>query len=87
MIGFTLIIGWLLLQVSLVDLLDLRYNKESCIVLLPNVSLYWSGRGKELIATLVISWINLEFNLMIFDHEYYQDKLEEMIKEMEDDEE
>lgn len=72
-----------MLNVCLVDLFDLRYNKERQFILIPSISLNWSGTGRATIFTIAIFWLNLELDFTFFNIDYYCDKLEELIEQME----
>ena len=82
MIGFDFLIGWIMFNICLIDLLDLRYNKERTIYFIPTIAVSWIGKGKSTIISLVISWLNLEFNIIMVNFDYYCDKLEEVIELM-----
>jgi len=84
MIGFDFLLGWILFNVTLVDLFDSRYNNESSFVLIPNVTITWSGKGKNMIISLLFSWLNLELSIIGLNFDHYCDKLEEIIEMMED---
>jgi hypothetical protein len=83
MIGFDFLLGWFMINICLIDLLDLRYNKERSIVLIPSIVFTWVGKGKSRILTLIVSWLNLEFNIIVINFDYYCDKLEDIIEQME----
>jgi hypothetical protein len=87
MLGFDLLLGFIMLHFSLVDLLDLRYNKERKIALIPSFDITWTGSGRTLILSLIISWLNLEVSVIGYDFDYYCDKLEGIINDLIDDEE
>ena len=86
MLGFDLLLGFIMLHFSLVDLLDLRYNKERKIALIPSIDITWTGSGRTLILSLIISWLNLEVSVIGYDFDYYYDNLESIIKDLIDDE-
>ena len=82
MIGFDFLLGWIMFNVCLVDLFDLRYNKERTIFLIPTISVSWTGKGESMILSLIISWLNLEFSIIMINFDYYCDKLEDIIEKM-----
>jgi hypothetical protein len=81
MIGFNILFVWLMFNVNLIDLLDLRYNSEKMLYFIPSVRLGWVGKGETLIVTLTIAWLNLELNIVGFNFDYYYDKLEPYLNE------
>jgi hypothetical protein len=87
MLGFDLLLGFIMLHFSLVDLLDLRYNKERKIALIPSFDITWTGSGRTLILSLIISWLNLEVSVIGYDFDYYYDNLESIINDLVDEEE
>jgi hypothetical protein len=86
MLGFDLLLGFIMLHFSLVDLLDLRYNSERKIRLIPSIDITWTGSGRTLILSLIISWLNLEVSVIGYDFDYYYDNLESIIKDLIDEE-
>jgi hypothetical protein len=86
MIGTAFLLGFIMIEICLVDLLDLRYNNERSIVFIPSINLNWSGKGEQMIVTLAFAWLNLEFSIIGFNFDYYMDKLEHLINEADDDE-
>jgi hypothetical protein len=87
MLGFDLLLGFIMLHFSLVDLLDLRYNNEKKITLIPSIDITWTGSGETIIASLIISWLNLEVSVIGYNFDYYCDKLEGIIDDLIEDEE
>jgi len=82
MIGFDFLLGWIMFNVCLVDLLDLRYNKERYLYILPTICISWIGKGKSTIFSIIVSWLNLELSIIAGNFDYYCDKLEEIIEAM-----
>lgn len=84
MIGFNfLFLGWIMFDISLTDLLDLRYNQERTIKLLPCLDISWVGVKGSIVATVAISWLNLDLAITAFDFDYYCDRLEELLEDIE----
>jgi hypothetical protein len=84
MIGFNfLFLGWIMFDISLTDLLDLRYNQERVIKLIPGLDICWANIKGSIVLTVLLSWLNLEFAITAFSFDYYQDKLEELIEDLE----
>jgi hypothetical protein len=69
-------------NVCLVDLFDLRHNKERTFYLIPTIAVTWVGRGESRIWSLIISWLNLELSIIAINFDYYCDKLEDIIESM-----
>lgn len=82
MLGFTLFLGWVIVQITLTDLLDLRYNKEYTLKLIPGIDISWVGVGESTIVSLILSWLNLELSFIIFDYNYYSDEIDSIIDEI-----
>jgi hypothetical protein len=82
MLGFDFLLWFIMLHFNLVDLLDLRYNKERKIALIPSIDITWSGKGKTLILSLIFTWLNLEFSIIGYNFDYYCDKLEDLIHDL-----
>jgi hypothetical protein len=83
MLGYSLLLGWLVIEFVLTDLLDPRYNSDRTIRFIPGLDLTWKGKGEELVVVLTLSWLNLELAIMFFDIDYYCDVLEKSLSEEE----
>ena len=81
MLGYSLLLGWLVVEFVLTDLLDLRYNSERTIRLIPGFDITWKGKGEELVVVITLSWLNLELTIMLFDIDYYCNMLEKSLTE------
>jgi hypothetical protein len=81
MIGIDFVFWFIGFQLCLVDLFDLRYNNERSLILIPTVSLSWVGKGEEMIFSIILTWLNLELSLIMYNIDYYYDKLEHFIEE------
>jgi hypothetical protein len=87
MLGFDFLLGFIMLHFSIVDLLDLRYNNERKIAVIPSIDITWSGTGRSLIISLIVSWLNLEVSVIGYDFDFYCDKLEDILNDLIDNEE
>jgi hypothetical protein len=86
-IGFDFLLGWIMFNVCLVDLLDLRYNNERSVILIPNITISWTGKGKAAIWSLIFSWLNLELSIIAINFDHYCDKLEDILEKMDTEKE
>jgi hypothetical protein len=81
MLGYSLLLGWLVVEFVLTDLLDPRYSTTQTIRLLPGFDISWSGKGEELVVVLTLSFLNLELTITLFDIDNYCDILEKSLSE------
>ncbi|NDD52449.1 hypothetical protein EBZ39_00975 [bacterium] len=76
--------GWFFFQLTLLDLLDLRYSREQEIRLLPFINFITYGEGEGRVNVLAFGWLNLEFSIMVLDIDHYVDQLENLLNEAEE---
>lgn len=86
MLEYGFCLGWIFIQITLLDLLDLRYSKEREIRLLPFINIIVSGESNTRIYMLALGWLNLELSIMALDIDHYLDMFEDAIEKKQQEE-